>query len=77
MNDAGTGIANALVECVVLGRHAEEFLDLVFRIQFEDLLFAHPWFGVFIQRVKEISESGKVTIMVQFVEGLEGETLEK
>jgi len=36
-----------------------------------------PWFASFIQQVKEISESEKVTIMVQFVEGLEGETLEK
>ena len=36
-----------------------------------------PWFGTFLQRVREISESEKVAITVQFVEGLEGETLEK
>jgi hypothetical protein len=36
-----------------------------------------PWFATFLQRVREISESEKVTITVQFVEGLEGETLEK
>lgn len=36
-----------------------------------------PWFGAFLQKVREISESEKVAITVQFVEGLEGETLEK
>ncbi len=36
-----------------------------------------PWFGTFLQRVREISESEKVAITIQFVEGLEGETLEK
>ena len=36
-----------------------------------------PWFGAFLQKVKEISESEKVAITVQFVEGLEGESLEK
>jgi len=36
-----------------------------------------PWFPTFLQQVREISESEKVTITVQFVEGLEGETLEK
>jgi hypothetical protein len=36
-----------------------------------------PWFATFLQKVREISESEKVTITVQFVEGLEGETLEK
>jgi RHS repeat-associated protein len=36
-----------------------------------------PWFGIFLQRVRQISESEGVAITVQFVEGLEGETLEK
>jgi hypothetical protein len=36
-----------------------------------------PWFGVFLQQVQKISQSEGVTITVQFVEGLEGETLEK
>jgi hypothetical protein len=36
-----------------------------------------PWFGTFLEQVKEISESEKVAITVQFVEGLEGETIEK
>lgn len=36
-----------------------------------------PWFATFLQRVREISESEKVAITIQFVEGLEGETLEK
>ena len=36
-----------------------------------------PWFATFLQRVKEISESEKVAITIQFVEGLEGETLDK
>ena len=36
-----------------------------------------PWFGTFLQQVKEISESEKVAITIQFVEGLEGETVEK
>jgi hypothetical protein len=36
-----------------------------------------PWFGTFLQQVQAISESEKVAITIQFVEGLEGETLEK
>jgi RHS repeat-associated protein len=36
-----------------------------------------PWFGVFLQRLREMSESEKVAVTVQFVEGLEGETVEK
>jgi RHS repeat-associated protein len=36
-----------------------------------------PWFATFLQKVKGISESEKVAITVQFVEGLEGETPEK
>jgi hypothetical protein len=35
-----------------------------------------PWFASFLQKVREISESEKVAITIQFVEGLEGETLE-
>ena len=36
-----------------------------------------PWFGTFLQQVREISESENVAITIQFVEGLEGETIEK
>lgn len=32
-----------------------------------------PWFGTFLQQVREISQSEKVAITIQFVEGLEGE----
>jgi RHS repeat-associated protein len=36
-----------------------------------------PWFATFLERVRELSESENVSITIQFVEGLEGETLEK
>ena len=36
-----------------------------------------PWFGTFLQQVRQLSESEGVAVTVQFVEGLEGETLEK
>jgi RHS repeat-associated protein len=36
-----------------------------------------PWFGTFLQQVRELSESEKVAVTIQFVEGLEGETIEK
>jgi len=36
-----------------------------------------PWFGTFLQQVRQLSESENVAVTIQFVEGLEGETLEK
>jgi RHS repeat-associated protein len=37
-----------------------------------------PWnFGVFLQRIREISESEKIAIAIQAVENVEGETFEK
>jgi hypothetical protein len=36
-----------------------------------------PWFGTFLQQVRQLSESEGVAVTVQFVEGLEGETIEK
>ena len=36
-----------------------------------------PWFPTFLEQVRKISESEKVAITIQFVEGLEGESLPK
>jgi RHS repeat-associated protein len=36
-----------------------------------------PWFGTFLQQVRQLSESEGVAVTVQFVENLEGETIEK
>src|ERR1700758_1153308 len=62
MDDPCSGIADALVEGVVLGGNTKEFFDFVLRIELKNLFFADPGLGVRLGIVDRDGELQRIPV---------------